>query len=434
MKLGLIALSGVRAQDSELSDLGLTLPGFVERSKVIASLPSLSLLTLAGMTPKSISVSYHELPHGADTGVINEDFDAVAIASFTARIKDAYRLSDDYRAQGVKTILGGLHVTAMPHEAAAHADAIVVGEAEPVWPQLIADLSGSALRPVYDGRQSSFDLADSPIPRFDLLDPNRYNRITVQTQRGCPFDCSFCASSIRLTPHYKVKPVEKVMAEIDAIKALWSQPFIEFADDNSFVNKRHSKTLLRGLSKQGIKWFTETDLSVAEDEELIALLRDGGCSQLLIGFESPTFQGLTGLEGKSDWKAHQLDRYAWAIDRIQSAGITVNGCFVLGLDGQGPEQFEDVEKFVRDSGLYEVQVTIQTPFPGTPLYDRLRAEGRLIDEAAWEKCTLFDLNYRPNGLSPEEFVREFRILVARLYSHEATQKRRRGFFARRSGR
>lgn len=430
LKLGLIAVSGVRAQDQELLAMGLTLPGFVERSKVIASLPSLSLLTLAGMTPDSIDVSYHEMPDEVSAELIPEAFDAVAIASFTARIKDAYELCDQYRARGVKTILGGLHVTALPAEAARHSDAIVIGEAEPVWNRLLLDLEGGELAAVYDGRSANYDLSKAPVPRFDLLNPDRYNRLTIQTQRGCPFDCEFCASSIRLTPRYKIKPIEKVIAEIEAVKAIWPTPFIEFADDNSFVNKRHSKDLLRAIQGQNIRWFTETDLSIAEDAELLSLMRESGCAQVLIGFESPTENGLSGMERKSDWKAKQLERYIWAIDRIQSAGITVNGCFVLGLDGQGPGQFDAVEDFVRESGLYEVQVTIQTPFPGTPLYERLKSEGRLLDETAWEKCTLFDLNYQPDFCSPEAFKDGFRALVQRLYSDEATQERRRGFFRR----
>lgn len=433
MKLGFIAVSGVRIQDQELLSLGLTLPGFIERSKVIASLPSLSLLTLAGMTPPCINASYHELPDEIHPDQLDEDFDVVAIASFSARIKEAYHLSDLYRARGVKTILGGLHVTALPEEAALHADVLVLGEAEPVWPQLISDLLEGDFASIYDGRKQNFDLADAPMPRFDLLNIELYNRITIQTQRGCPFDCDFCGSSIRLTPHYKMKPVEKVMAEIKAIKEIWPQPFIEFADDNSFVNKRHSKKLLRGLAKHEVKWFTETDLSIAHDDELLSLMHDSQCSQVLIGFESPTLKGLSGLERKSDWKARQLDHYAWAIDRIQSYGITVNGCFVLGLDGQGPEQFEAVETFVKNSGLYEVQVTIQTPFPGTPLYDRFKAQGRLINETGWESCTLFDLNYHLDGLSSEAFARGFRELVRRLYSREATQARRRNFVRLKSG-
>lgn len=427
-RLGLIAVSGVRVQDAELLSLGLTLPGFVERSKVIASLPSLSLLTLAGMTPEPFRLSLHEMPDEASPELVDADFDAVAIASFSARIQDAYRLSELYRAKGVKTILGGLHVTALPDEAAQHADAIVIGEAETVWPELLADLEAGRLAPRYDGRDKVFDLAEAPMPRFDLLDPERYNRITVQTQRGCPFDCDFCASSIRLAAPYRVKPVEKVVAEIEAIKNIWPNPFIEFADDNSFVNRRHSRELLQAIKPLEIRWFSETDLSIAEDEALLQLMRDSGCAQLLIGFESPALEALQGLERRNNWKAGQRDRYLWAIERIQAAGITVNGCFVLGLDGQGPEQFEQVEAFVRDSGLYEVQVTILTPFPGTPLYERLKAEGRLTHDDAWERCTLFDLNFRPDSISAEDFEAGFRAMVTRLYSDEATRERRRGFF------
>lgn len=429
MKLGLIAVSGVRACNPELTKLGLTLPGFVERNRTIASLPSLGLLTLAGMTPDDIELEYVEMP-GDVEGELAGGFDAVAISSFTARIKDAYRLADRYRAAGTRVILGGLHVTALPEEAMPHADSVVVGEGEPLWPALIADLKAGALKPVYDARQLSFDLADAPMPRFDLLDLSRYNRLTVQTQRGCPFRCAFCASSILLTPKYKLKPVDKVIAEIRRIKALWPHPFIEFADDNSFVNKPHSKALLRELAKEHVRWFTETDISVAEDDELLALMHDSGCAQVLIGLESPSPAGLDGLEQQANWKARQLDHYLEAIRRIQDHGITVNGCFVLGLDGTGPESFEAVWQFVQASGLYEVQITVMTAFPGTPLYQQLRREGRLLQENAWELCTLFDVNFRPTGMSAAELETGLRDLAQRLYSEEFTRARRANFCRR----
>ena len=239
MRLGLIAMSGVRAHNPELTALGLTLPGFVERNHVIASLPSLGLLTLAGLTPRTIDTSYLEVPDISDVPGVPADFDAVAISSFSAQINEAYALADRYRSLGTKVILGGLHVSAVPDEARNHADAIVIGEGEPVWPQVMADLteSGERLREVYDARNASFDLSQSPMPRFELLNPERYNRLTVQTQRGCPFRCEFCAASIRISPTYKTKPVERVMAEIQEIKSLWKRPFIEFADDNTFCEQ-----------------------------------------------------------------------------------------------------------------------------------------------------------------------------------------------------
>lgn len=430
MRMGLIAMSGVRVQNGALMALGLTLPGFVERSKVIASLPSLSLLTLAGMTSSRIDLRYLEVLDLKAVDYVPGEFDVVAISSFTAQIKEAYTLADRYRAVGTTVLLGGLHVTAMPDEAAQHADSIVLGEAELVWPQVIHDLQHDTLQARYDGRGQSFDLKKAPMPRFELLDVERYNRLTVQTQRGCPFSCEFCASSIRLSPRFKVKPVEKVVAEIQRIKEIWKNPFIELADDNTFANKRHARDLVRGIAAEGVRWFTETDLSIADDPELLALLGDSGCAQVLIGFESPTRNGVEGIEQKTNWKARQVDRYLDAIMRIQEKGITVNGCFILGLDGTDASSFSEVLDFVDRSNLYEVQVTLQTPFPGTPLYHRLEREGRLLAPDAWEHCTLFDLTFRPECMDVRTTEREFHELIRAIYSPERVKRRRRKYWQR----
>ncbi|HTV13854.1 MAG TPA: radical SAM protein [Acidobacteriaceae bacterium] len=427
MKLGLIAMSGVRAHNDELTALGLTLPGFVERNRVIASLPSLGLLTLAGLTPRDVDLRYLEVPELAQVGGVPEEFDAVAISSFSAQINEAYELADRYRALGTRVVLGGLHVSALPDEALQHADAVVVGEGEPVWPVVIRDLKSARLQPVYDARGAGYTFAASPMPRFDLLDIERYNRLTVQTQRGCPFRCEFCAASIRISPSYKIKPVERVIAEIRAIKSLWSRPFIEFADDNSFANKSHSKQLLRDLAKEDIRWFTETDLSVADDLELLNMLRDAGCAEILIGFEATTFSSVDGLEQRSNWKAKRVDSYLEAIRRIQDRGVRVNGCFILGLDSGGPDSFDAVWNFVQQSGLYDVQVTVQTAFPGTPLYARLKNEGRILRDEAWELCTLFDVNFCPARMSVAELESGFRHLVGQIYSDECTRARRAEF-------
>lgn len=428
MKIAFIAMSGVRAHNPELTELGLTLPGFVERNKVIASLPSLSLLTLAGLTPPRYEVEYREIADVRQETEWPTDYDLVAISSFSAQIFEAYEVADHYRALGIPVVMGGLHVTSLPHEAAQHCDSVVIGEGEPLWPRLLEDFELGRLEPMYASKPGEeFDLADAPMPRFDLLDPDKYNRITVQTSRGCPHRCHFCASSVLLTPQYKLKPVDKVIAEIRAIKAVWERPFIEFADDNSFVHRRHYKELLRALIPEGIRWFTEADISVARDEELLMLMREAGCQQVLVGLESPRSQSLQGVEIKADWKRRQRARYAEAIGRIQSHGITVNGCFILGLDGDTPEVFDEVLEFVRTSGLYEVQVTLLTAFPGTPLYTQLKAEGRILRDGAWDLCTLFDLNMVPRGMSLDELQDGFLRLVKALYSEEETQRRRQGF-------
>jgi radical SAM superfamily enzyme YgiQ (UPF0313 family) len=430
MRIGLIAMSGIRACDEELLQMGLTLPGFVERSKVIASLPSLGLLTLAGITPANHDVAYLEVADIADirrSAALPNGFDLVGISSFSAQIHEAYELADRYRAQGTPVVLGGLHVTSVPDEAQQHADAVVVGEGEVTWPQVVADAEAGRLQPRYSSRGTEFDLADAPMPAYELLDLNRYNRVTVQTSRGCPHSCEFCASSILLTPRYKQKPIERVLEEIDRIRALWKRPFIEFADDNTFINRAYWRELLPELARRQIRWFTETDVSVAQDPELLALMRDAGCAQVLIGLESPTQDALAGVEVRTDWKQKQWPNYRDAIQAIQSHGISVNGCFVVGLDGHGPEIFDQIFEFVADTGLHEVQVTLPTAFPGTPYYDRLHAAGRIIEDAAWHKCTLFDVNIEPAQMTAQQLRQGFRTLVQRLYNEDFTRQRRERF-------
>jgi radical SAM superfamily enzyme YgiQ (UPF0313 family) len=431
MKLGLLALSGVRCRNEELLAMGLTLPGFVERSKVIASLPSLGLLTLAGMTPEHIEVEYVEVPDPSSLTHLPGDFDAVAISSFSAQIKEAYKLADRYRDAGVKVFMGGLHVTARPNEALQHADSVLIGEGESLWPRMLDDWHKNRLQPCYDARPFNFDFAHSPMPRFELLDVGKYNRLTVQTQRGCPYNCDFCGASIRLNPRFKPKPIPRVIEEIHRIKEMWSHPFIEFADDNTFADKSHGRELVRALLPEGLRWFTETDISIARDPELLAMMKDAGCAQILIGLESPS-AGLDGLEHKANWKLKQRENYRRAIETIQDAGVTVNGCFVLGLDGQDTTCFDAVFEFVRETGLYEVQITVMTAFPNAPLYDRLARTGRLIEPEAWETCTLFDVNYRPEKMTVAELENGFRDLGRRIYDTNFIEERRRRFFARQS--
>ena len=421
-----MAMSGVRAHDPALTALGLTLPGFVERNKVIASLPSLGLITLAALTPEHHDISYYEIEDYREGGRLPQSLDIVALSTFSAQVFEAYKVAERFRSMGTQVVMGGLHVSVCPDEALLHCDSVVIGEGEPLWGEVLRDCEKGSLKQVYR-TALPFDLADAPIPRFDLLDANRYNRLTVQTSRGCPWRCDFCASSYLIAPKYKTKPVEKVVEEIRAIKRIWNNPFIELADDNSFVDRAYSRRLLKALALERIRWFTETDISIGEDPELLDLLAESGCQQVLIGLESPRRKSLEGVEMQANWKAGKVKGYKRSIQAIQSRGITVNGCFVLGLDGDSPEVFEDVLRFSRESSLYEVQVTVLTPFPGTPLYARLKKERRILREGAWDRCTLFDLNFKPLGMTESFFRRQFVNLVRLLYSKEETEKRRRRY-------
>jgi radical SAM superfamily enzyme YgiQ (UPF0313 family) len=430
MKIGLIAMSGVRVRTAELAALGVTLPGFVRRGRVIATLPSLGLLTVAGLTPPGHEITYLEVDDLRALESLPE-LDLVGISSFTARIDAAYALADRFRARGVPVVLGGLHVSLLPHEALDHADAVVVGGAEGAWPKVLADAEHGRLERVYEGaRNGVFEPGLYATPRFDLLAGRPYSRLTVQTSRGCPRACEFCAASLRITTRFNQKPVDQVIAEIRAARPHVAEPFFELADDNTFLDRRWTDEFLRAVTPEGIHYFTETDASVADDPALCDRLAASGCRQVLIGFESPRAADLSGLD-PTDWKRRRTPGLRKVIDTLQSRGVSVNGCFILGLDAHTPEVFPEVLEFVRASGLAEVQYTVLTPFPGTPLHARLRREGRLLQDRYWDRCTLFDVTFVPKRMTVAELEAGLRWLFQETYTRAATEARIQGFVAQR---
>ncbi len=426
MTIGLIAMSGVRVRTRELAELGVTLPGFVRRGQVIASLPSLGLLTVAGLTPPGHDLRYLEIAEFNDRTTL-PDFDLVGISSLSAQIDEAYAVADRYRARGIPVVLGGLHVSACPDEALEHADAVVVGGAEVAWPRVVQDASEDRLAGIYAGATDKvFEPDRYAAPRFDLLEGRAYNRLTIQTSRGCPRACEFCAASRTIARRFNQKPVDRVVSEIHSARRTFRDPFLELADDNSFLDREWSREFLRRLAPEELHWFTETDASIADDPALCDRLAESGCRQVLIGFESPVDGELAGMDPAS-WKSRQAPRCRRVIDTLQSRGISVNGCFILGLDTQTPDVFPQLLDFVRSSGLAEVQFTVQTPFPGTALYQRLKHEGRLLGDRFWNRCTLFDVNYRPARMSVEELESGMRWLFSEAYSSGEVRQRQRGF-------
>jgi len=424
-------MSGVRVYNQRLLDLGLTLPGFVERSKVIASLPSLGLLTIAAYTPENWKIEYLEIDEISEykiEKIIEDKPDLIAISSLTARITDAYNLSSKFRKAGLKVAIGGLHASALPDEAMKFADTVIQGEGEIIWQDLIKDFENQELKPLYSSkanRKFNFQFSDFKMPRYDLLDISKYNRLTIQTTRGCPLDCIFCGAS-RMISTYKKKPILQVEKELNKILEIWENPFIELADDNTFVDKSWSIELLTLFNKYRIKWFTETDISIAENKKILELLSSSNCAQLLIGLESSAPESLLGID-KNNWKFKQFDTYRKKIDTIQSFGISVNGCFILGFDSDTEESFKNTDDFIKSTNLTEVQLTMLTPFPGTYLYDKFQQEGRLLEDNNWSKFTLFDLTFKPKNMSVAEFEFAFENLMQSTYTSSELSKRRNTF-------
>jgi radical SAM superfamily enzyme YgiQ (UPF0313 family) len=221
---------------------------------------------------------------------------------------------------------------------------------------------------------------------------------------------------------YKLKPIELVRRDLEAILDRWPKPFVELADDNTFVSKPWSRDLARLFGEYKIRWFTETDISVADDESLLELLAKSGCAQLLIGLEAVSPQTLYDVDARR-WKFRRAERYLEAVQKIQSYGIAVNGCFVFGFDADEPGCFARTREFVEASALCDVQITLLTPFPGTALHRQLHAEGRLLREVYWDDCTLFDLTFIPK-CGADVLLDGFRQLMVDLYSPEATARRR----------
>jgi radical SAM superfamily enzyme YgiQ (UPF0313 family) len=434
MKIGFLAMSGLRAHDPRLLELGMTLPGLVERGRVLRSLPSLGLLYLAACTPAGQELRYFEAE--ADGSEPDEliDCDLVAINTFSAQVFEAYRIADRLRAHSVEVAMGGLHVSVEPDEALAHADYIFIGEGDRSWPAAVAAIEAGTEQRVWNSTDfPPVNERELPTPRYDLLAKEKYSRFPVQTTRGCPWRCDFCASNVMLNQPYRKRPVAHVIRDIERIRELHPHPFIEFADDNTFVDHSWGKELCCALMPLGVKWFTETDISVADDPELLELMAKSRCRQVLIGLESPDQSALAGIELRSNFKYRSANDYISAVRRIQNAGITVNGCFILGLDRQTPEVFQQIFDFAMEVPLYDVQITVLTPFPGTPLYDRLLREGRILEPKRWDLCTLFDVNYQPLNMTVDQLRYGLYWLAERLYSTENLRKRRQPFFSQLRG-
>lgn len=429
MKIGFLAMSGLRAHDARLLELGLTLPGVTERGRVLSSLPSLGLLYLAACTPEGHDLQYFETKSAAAVPEDVQACDLVAINTFSAQVFEAYQVADRLRATGVMVAMGGLHVSVEPEEALQHADYIFLGEGERTWPAAVTAIEAGSDQHVWNAADfPPINVQSLPIPRYDLLAGRPYLRFPVQTTRGCPWRCDFCASNVMLNQPYRKREVADVVRDIQAIQRLNRRPFIEFADDNTFVDHDWGKRLCRALIPLNVKWFTETDISVADDLDLLRLMRQSRCRQVLIGLESPEASALEGIELRSEFKKRRAADYLAAVRWIQEHGITVNGCFILGMDRQSPDVFQQILDFAMEIPLYDVQITMLTPFPGTPLYERLLQEGRILAPGRWDLCTLFDVNFQPLNMTVDELRHGIYWLAERLYSEENLLARRLPFF------
>ena len=414
-----VPLTGFRVREPEMLALGMSLPGLRDRARAIAELPALGLLTLAGMTIDPGTSSYLGIEHCTDASIdlIRRDRpDLVAISALTASIEEAYSLCRRLSEEGIPTVIGGLHATACPDEAELHADAVVVGRGELVWPQVLDDVLNDSLRRRYVAPYG--ESPKWPQPRFDLLG-QQPPRLTLQTQTGCPLACGFCGAS-RLLGRFAEKPVELIRRELESIRQLNPRPLIELADDNTFAGSRNVDDLFDAFEASNAKWFTEADWRIGERPEVLNRLARAGCVQVLTGIESLVFR----YPGMGEKQA-EMDRIMKAVSAIQDAGVAVNGCFIIGADGETRRSIDAATEFILKSPFAEVQVTLQTPFPGTALYRSLADEGRLLTDRGWSAYSLFDVTYHPDRMSVAELEAGFRDVLRQVFSADASRRRNR---------
>ena len=383
---------------------------------------STGLLIVAGLTPSSDDIEL--IDENIQEIDFKKEFDLVGITATTQQATRAYTISEEFRKRGIKTVIGGIHATVMPDEAKLHADSVVVGEAENVWADLLLDYKKHALQPFYRSPKT-VNLEDSPFPRYDLLDKAAYKIVWVQASRGCPHDCEFCVASKVFGTKYRLKSVHQVVSEIRHIKEHCGDVFIGFADDNIMVNRKFITALLQEIIPLRIRWFGQSDISIARDKELLPLLYKSGCTILLVGLESLKSENLLEINNNS-WKFSKLNDYSLSIDKIQSSGIGVMGSFIFGFDHDDPSIFKSTADFVVSNNLYLSNFSILTPFPGSHLREKLSEENRLLP-TPWNDYTLWDVNFVPKNMSVQQLQLGLFDAYKRILTEDACSKKANHF-------
>lgn len=383
-----------------------------------APVPNLALPILASLTPPEIEISFtDDLLSPVDLKKGLKQVDLVGITVLTKTALRAYQIADAYRQRGIPVVLGGLHPTALPEEAKGHADAVVVGEAEEIWPLLLEDFRRNDLKPFYH-QEGFIDLSKIPRPRREILPRKGYFPLdVVQFSRGCPFRCEFCSVRKFFGDRYRFRPIAHV---VDEIKSL-PHRLIMFNDDNIFGNLSYSKELFQALIPLKKKWIGETSLTGLRDSDHIKLLAKSGCIGLLIGFESISQLNL------NDAMKYQNNpgEYSEIIEALHRHGITIWGSFMFGFDDDHPDLFEETVSFAIRTKLFAVTFAILTPYPETAFYHRLKEEERLVHDRWWllENPDEFAPYYTPKKMSGSELREQWKKAWKEFYSLPSILKR-----------
>ena len=350
-----------------------------------------------------------------EVDVSTVEADIVGITLMTCTALRGYEIADCLRLRGMKVILGGMHVFFLQDEALAHADAIVIGEAEYAWNDLLDDFLAGRLQMVYRA-EKLHDLSGLPRPRLDLLKPGAYSfSNVVETSRGCPNRCNYCAVTEFWGSKFRFRPIEEV---IDEIKSLPAGDLL-FIDDNMFGNPERSKEFFRAMIPLKRRWVGQGDLRLARDPELLDLAARSGCKWLFMGFETTSVENLRSL-GKA--KLNRAPEYGQSISTIHNSGIKILGSFMFGLDNDGPEVFASTLDFCSKNHLECANFYILTPLPGTKLFDEMKAHD-LIEHFDWARYDANHVVIKPAHMSPKELTEGYIRTYRAFYSMRSIAKR-----------
>jgi radical SAM superfamily enzyme YgiQ (UPF0313 family) len=412
-----------------------------ERKKEEAFLFRLSFLNLpyiAAATPPGVEVKI--VDEAFEKINFEEKVDLVGITAQTPVALRAYQIADEFKKRGIPVVMGGVHASMLPQEALQHVDAVVVGESEEVWPDLIEDLRRGQMRRIYVGSEF-VNPSDLPLPRRELLNEKFYFPLKLlETTRGCPHHCDFCGVSKFFGFRYRNRPISEIERELKTLSqkgpvmnpvfkkilSLFSKDLPYFLkrrllyiiDSNIAGDRRFCLELFSLLKEFDLLWYGHAPVSIAFDQKLLEGFAQSGCIAINIGFESFSTKNLNAM-GKG---FNQPSRYAEAVKRIHDQGIGIMGTFIVGLDDDEPGVFQRIIDFCIDSKLDWALTFIMAPYPGTESFLRLEKEGRIFCRD-WEKYDSLNAVYQPSGMSVEELEKGMRRIWKEVFSTSSIYKR-----------
>ncbi|HEY4001976.1 MAG TPA: radical SAM protein [Candidatus Xenobia bacterium] len=371
--------------------------------------PPITGIHLAALVPREHRVRvFHQQ---VEIPPVQTDADLVFLSFFTGFAPEAYRLAGLYQKQGVPVVAGGPHATFWPEEALQYCDCVVTGEAESVMSELLNDVAKGRLKRVYRGQ--SQPLEHLPTPRYDLLNSGYFLPHVIQATRGCPFSCSFC-SVPSVNPGFRVRPVAEVLRDVryDDFADWWQRQVVWFWDDNLTARRAWIKELLRAMIPLGKWWLTQASMDIVRDAELLDLMEASGCIGVFFGIE--TF-GASSLR-EANKKQNRADTYREAVAAMHRRGIAVMAGFIAGFDGDTEEDIVGMADRLMEIGIDVPFLSILTPYRGTPLFDRMQAEDRLLMDRGWQYYNGYNVAFQPASMAPETLLAAHRALWERAFS------------------